>query len=177
MNQIKVNGNLRKGDGQYELGHVYWLDVARKSDTVDTLMVISPEDNLIEGNVCVKGHMKAAWIKDMGVPVFIVPESVEAAENDGTSEAIVTGTVKRDLVLRKTHGGRQIVTLLLVTDEGQIPVLLWNGTAKNAVSRYKAGDKVRIKGRLQSRTYKSRKTNDKTTYELSAGRIDPVKGE
>lgn len=176
MNKIEVSGNLKKGDRKYASGYFYQLDVARRSGTVDTLMVLSTDDRLMEGDVFITGHVRSEYIHGLGVPVFIVPEKVEAMQDgtDGFSETVITGTLKADPACHNTRTSKVISTVLVITDEGTVPVLLWGGTAKKAAETYKAGDRIQVAGRLQSRNYPDRKGNEHTTYELSANRIEPA---
>lgn len=177
MNKITINGILRKGNARYNSGHVYWLDVTRKSGTVDTLLVLSPNDELIEGSVHVTGHMAAGYLKELGVPVYIVPETVEACSEGGLSEAVITGILKKDPLCRKTHSGKAITSLHIKTDKGQIPAILWGSTATDAVNTFHAGDMVTVVGRLQSREYPNKKGGNRTTYELSGNKIEACEAE
>lgn len=173
MNKVEVNGMLRKGTHAYESGSLYWLDVTRKSGTVDTLMVLSPDDGLTEGSVNMSGTLKAEYINGVGVPVFIVPESVVIGKDDGHSETVVTGVLKKRPECRKTHGGKLIASILVNVDGSQVPVILWGTTARNAEKTLNSGDMVKVSGRLQSREYTDRKKNQRhTTWELSATSIE-----
>lgn len=177
MNKITINGILKKGNVRYAPGYVYWLDVTRKSGTVDKLLVISPDDGLMEGSVYITGHMAARYLKDLGVPVYIVPETVEECTDSNLSEAVITGILKKDLVCRNTHKGKCITTLHLKTDDGQIPAILWGSTAMDAVNTFHAGDMVKVIGRLQSREYPDKKRCKHTTYEISGHTIEAFDGE
>lgn len=177
MNKIRVSGNLRRGDINYPQGHVYWLDVTRSSDTVDTLMVISQDDTLTEGEVLITGYMAAEYIKNVGIPVFIVPETIEEKGEDNISAAEVLGYLKVDPEWKTTKKKKVIASVLMMTDTGPIPVLMWGGTAKMASEKYKAGDMLRMTGRLQSRGYTDKKGNKRTTYEVSVKRIYDIREE
>lgn len=172
MTEITISGNLRRGEGEYDSGKVYWLDVARKSGTVDTLMVLSPKEDLITGDVHIKGQIKAEFIKGMGVPTFIVPESVEAGEADGVSEAVIEGTLKNVPKCRSTSKAKIITTIIIKTDEGHIPVILWGSVAKRAERSFQAGIRLKVMGRIQSREYPDRKGNKRTAYEVSATKVE-----
>lgn len=172
MNKITINGILRKGNARYNPGHVYWLDVTRKSGTVDTLLVLSPDAGLTEGSIRITGHMAAEYLKEFGVPVYIVPEAIEECNEDNVSEAVITGILKDNPLCRKTHGGKSITSLRIKTDKGQIPAILWGSTATDAANTFHAGDMVKVTGRLQSREYPSKKGGSRTTYELSGNNIE-----
>lgn len=173
MNKIEVYGNLTKTDKKYVPGYVYELAIRRKSGTIDTIMVISPESGLMEGSVHITGHVRSEYIHGVGVPVFIVPEMIEAGtEESGFSETVVTGTLKDVPKCRSTKSGKAVATILVITEEGTIPTLLWGGNATSTAETYKAGDRIRVTGRMQSREYPDKKGNIHTTYELSASRIE-----
>lgn len=183
MNQIKISGVLKKGDRKYPQGQLYWLDVTRRSGTVDTLMVLSADEDLEEGEVTISGVLKSDFIYSVGVPAFIMPEIVEPGSEEGVSEAVVTGRLKKDLEVRVTGKHKDanpkkkpmdLCNVLVVTEDGQIPVLLWEGLARSAAKKFKAGDEVKVTGRLQSRSFMDRKREHHTTYELSAFAIEPA---
>ena len=184
MNEIKICGNLRKEDKKYEDGHLYLLEVKRKSGFLDKLMVLSPDDTLTCGSVCITGHIKSDYIEGLGVPVFIIPDMVESVGKDDRelkpengdyfSRTTITGKLKTAPVCRKIKDGF-ISTVLVVTEDGTVPVLLWNDTAKAAAEKYKAKDEVKVSGRLQSRDYPDKNGVWHTTYELSARKFNAVK--
>lgn len=173
MNEITVSGTLKKDGSKYKPGCLYWLDVMRKSGVIDKIMVFSRDENLMEGDVLITGCVKAEYIQGLGVPVFIVPDSIEPMQDDKNriSEVTVLGILKADPVLRTIKSGKYISTIILMTAEGPVPILLWNGNAKIASETYKAGDMLKVTGRLQSREYSDRKGKKHTTYELSAHKI------
>lgn len=176
MNRIRIHGILRRGDKEYVPGYLYWLDVARRSGTIDRLIVLSPDPALIEGEVYITGHLHAEYLDKVGVPVFIVPEAVEPGISDGTSRAELTGIIKADPICRFTVGAKTpIASIILKTDEGPIPVIVWGGNAKRAAERLKAGMEVRVVARLQSRMYPDKNGDEHTTYELSASQIGRLK--
>ncbi len=178
MNKIIANGILKKAEKPYDSRYLYWLEVARKSGTIDTVMVLSEDGGLMEGLVKITGALKSEYIHPVGVPVFIVPEMVEPGEEKAevSSEAVVTGTLKHNPVCRTTKKGKNVSTILLITEGGTIPVLLWNDNAKQAPDKFKEGDTLTATGRLQSREYPV-KDGARTTYELSARKIILAEGE
>lgn len=172
MNDSVISGILKKGDKDYPQGCLYMLDVPRRSGTVDSLMVLSHTPDLMEGPVTITGHVKAEYIHKIGVPVYIVPEKIEPAEETGPSKTTVTGRLKEDPVCRKTKQGKAVSTILLVTNDGTVPVLLWGKRAETAPEKFKAGDMLTASGRLQSRDYPDKKGGARTTYELSATSVE-----
>lgn len=174
MNEVAINGVLINEGKEYNPGHVYTLDVTRRSGVTDILLVLSPDGGLLEGEVHITGHVRAEYIRGLGVPLFIVPDSVEAGTADGASRTTVTGMLKADPVCRATKTARSIASICIRTEEGMVPAVLWGKAARDAETKYKAGDMVKVTGRLQSREYPDRKGEWHTTYELSAAGIEPA---
>lgn len=175
MTKITANGVLTKTEERYAGRFAYRFAITRKSGTVDTLLVLSETGNLTEGPVKIEGSLHASYIHAMKcVPVVIYPDNVKTDEDNGYSESEVTGTLKETPVCRKTKGGFSIASVLIITDDGPVPVLVWGEKAEEAVNTFKAGDKVSARGRLQSREYPSRDGNSHVTYELSSKGLEPV---
>lgn len=177
MNKISINGVLTKKDAVYNQNQAYSLSVERKSGTVDTLLVLSPDAGLLEGPVHIEGKLHAEYIHGIGVPAAIIPDTVVPGEADGSSEAEITGILKEKPKCRTTKSGLGVASIRIVTEEGTIPVLLWGGNAANAEKLFDAGDLVGAAGRLQSREYPDRQKVVHTTYELSARGLERMDGE
>lgn len=188
MNKVRIRGMLTKTDIRHGQGLLCWLEVGRRSAAVDRLMVMSPMDGIPEGPVEVTGRLGSGYIPGMGTPAYIVPYTVAAIGKDGmdgTSEAVVTGKLKKAPVLRETHSrrtpdgkvmpGKPITTLLLKTRDGCIPAILWGPHAQKAVGQFRAGSRVQVVGRMQSRQYPDGEGGWRTTYELSARSAEEVK--
>lgn len=184
MSEIKIKGTLKAGDKKYGPGHEYLLEVARKSGNIDTLLVLIKPDGdeqIPTGPVSITGSLKAEYIHGLGVPAYIAPEHIDAISEEElkagpVSEAVVTGRIKSDIKCRKTRGDKIIASMLLKTEDGMIPVILWGGNAKKAEANFKAGMSVTITGRMQSREYPNPKGEGmRTTYELSAVRMEAAK--
>lgn len=181
MNKIMVNGILVKGDTvrqcdlRYNGKQVYTLTVTRKSDRVDHLLVLSPDENLPEGPVCIKGNLHAEYIHYLNsVPVVIFPDLVKPDRSNGYSETELTGIVKAKPKARMTKSGLAITSVLLNTEDGPVPILLWGKNATDAEEMLEAGDVIKVMGRLQSREYPDKKKNNRTTYELSARKFEII---
>lgn len=91
------------------------------------------------------------------------------------NEITLFGTICKEPVYRNTPLGREIVDLLLAVNRpyknsDYIPCIAWGRTAK-MFAQMKVGDKVSIKGRIQSRQYKKtladESTEIRTAYEVS----------
>lgn len=177
MTKININGILTKTKDKCIHKQVYTLEVTRRSGTVDTLLVLSEKDDLPEGTVRIEGnlHASVSYIHSIKcVPVVIFPDVVEPDENNGYSMSEVIGTLKEKPKCRKIKNGLSLASVLIKTEDGPIPVLVWGDKAEEAEKNLKAGDLVKAEGRLQSRTYPDRKKEWHTTYELSSKGLIPV---
>ncbi len=96
------------------------------------------------------------------------------------NEIVLTGFVCKPPVYRTTPFMREITDILLAVNRSYhksdyLPVITWGRNARFAAELV-VGDCVRITGRVQSREYQkllpSGETISKTTYEVSANRIE-----
>lgn len=172
MNRCRINGVLTKTDETFGPRHIYHIEVLRSSQDTDSLLVISERDDLPEGKVTIEGHVCSDYFRKKGVFVYIVPDDVWESD-EPVSETTAEGVIKNDVVPRLTKKGRDICTLVLITDDGHIPVILWGRSAKKAAEKFRKGDTVTATGRLQRRDYPLRNGGMKTTYEISVGKNDP----
>ncbi len=97
----------------------------------------------------------------------------------------LNGFICKAPVYRTTPFGREITDLLLAVNRSYnksdyIPVIVWGRNARYA-RELKVGDNVKIWGRIQSRTYQKRISDEevitKTAYEVSTNRMELVGGE
>jgi primosomal replication protein N len=115
--------------------------------------------------------------------VFSYFDPVEDCYDD-TNVAILDGKICKKDSLRKTASGKHyihyIVANNIVTEDGQklnsyIPCVAWGKTAKDIENNYAVGDAVSIKGRLQSREYKKRLSENeieiRMAHELATNEI------
>lgn len=172
MNRCKINGMLAKTGDTFGPRHIYSLEVPRMGDGLDTLMVISKDGDLPEGRVTVEGTVRAEYFRRKGVLVYIEPETVTFSD-EAVSVTTVSGTLKNDPMPHKTKKGRDMCNLVLITDGGPVPVIVWGRTAKNAPHDFRSGDILTAEGRFQSREYPTKNGERKTTYEISVGRGNP----
>lgn len=168
----------------------FTLSVNRLSGAADIVRIQAPQplvtDDEFQANtpVSVVGHLRSFNNKS-GVGNRLVL-SVLARElktgNDGYVNSLtLTGTLCKPPTYRKTPLGREICDLLLAVSRyhgrsDYLPCIAW-GTHARSCSELKTGDRVNVKGRLQSREYT--KTEDgieviKTAFEISASEIIPI---
>lgn len=172
MNRCRISGILKPTDDTFGTKHIYRLDIERAPDDKDSLIIMDEHGNLPEGSVTIEGTIRAEYFRKKGMLIYVDPDSIDLF-GSGPSYTTVEGTVKNEVMLRKTKKGRDVCTLLLNTDSGPIPVILWGRSARNAPDMFKTGDRVHAQGRLQSRRYPIKGGGEGTTYEVSVGRDDP----
>ena len=96
----------------------------------------------------------------------------------------LTGNLCRKPVYRRTPMGREITDLLLAGTRrygkaDYLPCIVWGGLARQA-ARWEAGDRVRLRGRLQSRNYikvQNQEAVEKVAFEVSVMAVERVKRE
>lgn len=102
---------------------------------------------------------------------------VEFFEN----ELVLTGTICKKPIYRKTPLGREICDIMLAINRryrrsDYIPLITWGRNARIA-DEYKTGDVITVTGRVQSREYTKVIDNEeitKTAYEVSVSSIEAV---
>ena len=106
----------------------------------------------------------------------------EEADNKNPNTLYLNGFICKEPVYRTTPFGREITDLLLAVNRSYnksdyIPIIAWGRNARFA-KNLKVGDNVKIWGRIQSRTYQKRisdeETITKTAYVVSTNRIELV---
>ena len=111
-------------------------------------------------------------------PLFPAP-----AQEDSNQVRLV-GNLCRKPVYRRTPLGREIADLLLAVNRGcgkadYLPCIAWGGQARRA-GWWNVGDRVCVRGRLQSRRYRKVIGSDvveKVAYEVSGILVERVVSE
>ncbi|MCD8181578.1 MAG: single-stranded DNA-binding protein [Firmicutes bacterium] len=107
------------------------------------------------------------------------------AENKNPNSLYLNGFICKKPVYRTTPFGREITDMLLAVNRSYnksdyIPIIAWGRNARFA-RNLDVGDNVKIYGRIQSRTYQKRLSDDetvtKTAYEVSINRMELVESE
>jgi primosomal replication protein N len=107
--------------------------------------------------------------------VFSYFDTVEDCFED-TNKALIDGKICKKDSLRKTTSGKHyihyIVANNIVTEDGQklnsyIPCVAWGKLAKEIENNYNVGDGVTIEGRLQSREYKKRLSDEEIEIRMA----------
>ena len=115
--------------------------------------------------------------------------SQDIEEMEGSDLAInsiwIDGFICKNPVYRKTPQGREIADVIIAVNRqygksDYIPCIAWGRNAR-FVSRLQVGNRIRLSGRIQSRVYNKKISDDevveKTAYEVSVSKIDLVKEE
>ena len=162
----------------------FFLDVPRLSGAVDTLPVII-EEGILNSAVLADGDMLtiAGQVRSHNVRpdgrrlllIFVFANAILCEDGEPLNDVILEGPICREPTYRRTPLGREICDFLLAVPRAfkradYLPCILWGRTALEA-SRCHTRDRIRICGRLQSRTYtKVTETGseERTAYEISA---------
>lgn len=188
-NQITVRGSLMELPVYSHENHGrhfyrFSLEIPRLSGTVDVLPVVAEERILygidLSGGemLTVTGQIRSHNNRVDGVRrllVFIYATDLMAEDGEALNDAIIEGPLCREPVYRRTPLGREICDVMLAVPRAfkradYLPCILWGRTAQE-VSQCHTRDRIRIVGRLQSRTYTKMTDNgpiERTAYEISA---------
>lgn len=111
--------------------------------------------------------------------VFVREITFPEEKAEEPNSILLTGYICKEPVYRMTPFGREITDLLLAVNRhfnktDYIPVIAWGRNAKYTKSM-SIGDKIRIDGRLQSRsytkTYSDGHVEEKVAYEVSSSMV------
>ncbi len=197
-NYVTVKGKLTGGvtyshDFERKGFYITYLSVERKSRVPDRIPLIVPES-----------IMTKAWRKE-GQAVEVLGEyrSYDHYENEklkleltvyvkeyhfirkelepvSLNQVVLEGNLCKRPVYRTTPAGREITDLLVAVNRDYrkadyIPCICWGRNARR-MRRRKTGTRVRLKGRIQSRTYIKHERDGKdrrlVAYEVSVSKIE-----
>lgn len=175
------------GEGFY----VFDMNVLRRSGIKDTLPVMISErmcniesikvGTLYEVMGTFRSYNKHEDIKKRLVLSVFATEIRELDEEEFTKKnsIMIEGYVCKETIYRKTSLGREIADLLIAVNRAYdksdyIPCIVWGRNARYA-SSLKVGQRVKLKGRIQSRKYVKKigeeENETRVAYELSASQI------
>lgn len=157
------------------------LQVPRLSGTPDTLPVLVPEALLtavrLEDPLRVRGQLRS-FNNRSGVGSRLVltvyAQRLEAGLGEPWNQILLSGTLCKPPILRRTPLGRQICDLMLAVPRrygraDYLPVIAWGQLAVQA-SALTVGDPLALEGRVQSRTYHKvtgQGSEERVAYEVS----------
>ena len=178
-----------------EVFYTFMLDTPRLSETQDTVKVTISEKFLAGGNidvgdkVIINGQFRSYNnFTNIGnkliLTVFVkdIRRMLEDEKEESLNSISLTGYICKKPVYRTTPFGREIADILLAMNRSYnksdyIPCIAWGRNAKFAEC-LNVGDKVSIKGRIQSREYQKRlsetEVESKVAYEVSVSRLETV---
>ena len=111
--------------------------------------------------------------------VGVSPEDVISTAND-KNEILLDGHICKQPIYRKTPLGREIADILLAVNRpygktDYLPTIFWGRNAR-FVSTLPVGQRLKVDGRIQSRTYikqiSKEETEERTAYEVSASKVE-----
>lgn len=202
-NQVKIMGEVASA---FTFSHevfgerFYMVDVLvkRLSKTVDRIPILISE-NLMDvtcdytGEFIVASGQYRSYTRHeeeknrLILSVFVKEVAFLDEEPDGavTNFILLDGYICKSPVYRKTPLGREITELLLAVNRAYgksdyIPCICWRENARYA-SGFKIGEHVKITGRIQSREYIKRSSEEekevRTTYEVSINSFEEIEDE
>lgn len=181
------------GEGFY----IVYVKVPRLSDAYDTIPImfserlISPDSIVTDQRMTIEGQFRSYnnYDNDSGhkLMLTVFAREIELVEeevpNENPNQIILNGFVCRKPVYRTTPFGREIADVLLAVNRAYnksdyIPCIAWGRNARFAGS-FEVGDNIRIWGRIQSRTYQKKLSEDeieeRVAYEISVSKMEVVK--
>ncbi|MBQ9762280.1 MAG: single-stranded DNA-binding protein [Oscillospiraceae bacterium] len=166
----------------------FTLDVKRLSGAVDHLPVVA-EQRLLEQidlsggeMLAVTGQIRSHNIRTDGVRrllIFVFATTIVAEDGDPLNDVLLEGPLCREPTYRHTPLGREICDVMLAVPRAfhradYLPCILWGRTAQEVAACH-TRDKIRICGRLQSRSYTKltdEGPQERIAYEISALNAD-----
>ena len=162
----------------------FLLEIPRLSGAVDRLPVVAEEQVLEQMDLSggemltVEGQIRSHNIHIEGrrhLLIFVFAGAVLAEDGEPINDCILDGPICREPTYRRTPLGREICDVMLAVPRSfrradYLPCILWGRMAQEA-SRCHTRDRLRIYGRLQSRSYTKLTENgpeDRIAYEISA---------
>lgn len=162
----------------------FTLSVPRLSGTVDHLPIVAEEAilnamDLSGGEMLrIEGQIRSHNQRENGIRrllIFVFAQQIQSEEGEPINAVTMAGPLCRNPTYRRTPLGREICDVMLAVPRAfhradYLPCILWGRTAQD-VALCHTSDRIRIHGRLQSRTY-TKQTDDgpqeRTAYEISA---------
>lgn len=202
-NQVTISGEIASEftdcyKVNSEKFYSFFVNIPRKSGFIDVLPVIVSErivdvsQNMTGLNVIINGQYRS-FNKANGEKIKLVL-SVFAKELEFVDEPLtgfdnntiyLEAVVVKNPIYRKTPYGREIGELLVAVNRSYgkadyIPCICWGRDARFSAS-FKVGDKLIIRGRIQSREY-SKKINEfeseqRIAYEVSVNEVGVARNE
>ena len=198
-NRVKLKGEVKTGlefshDLRGERFYKTIVEVNRLSEEKDLIPVIvsedilNPEMDYVGQTVTVRGSYRSFNRQEgertkLELFVFANEFDLDMIEEDETNNLIqLSGFVCKPPIFRQTPKGRLIADVMVAVNRNYdrsdyIPCVCWGESAKKA-AEYAVGDEIALEGRIQSRTYNKRISEDeveeRVAYEVSVARINKI---
>lgn len=201
----KVTGEKNFSHEIYgEKFYVFDLEIPRLSGNADIIPItvserIATDEMLTEGkNLLVKGQFRSYNSYDtqknrliltvFAKDVIEVEEKPEDEDNEMvkkdmvTNEVVLIGYICKKPIYRQTPFGREIADILLAVNRAYnksdyIPCIAWGRNARFC-QNLEVGTKVKLVGRVQSRTYEKKyedgTVENRVAYEVSVGSLEII---
>lgn len=191
----KITSEIEFSHQMYGEGfYIMKIEVPRLSDTVDILPVtvserlISIMDIKVGDLVGVVGQLRSYnKIVDgsnrLILTIFARDVNFIEEISKAPNQMFIDGFVCKDPVYRTTPFGREITDILVAANRpynksDYIPVIAWGRNARFS-SKLEVGSHIRIWGRVQSRTYEKKVSDEvvlsRVAYEVSITKMESVK--
>ena len=164
--------------------YIFPLETLRLSGTPDRLNVVLRESMLscaelspgsrvrVEGELRSYNNRSGAGSR---LVLTVLARNLAPWEGVDDDRVVLTGTICKKPCLRVTPMGREICDLILAVSRryrrsDYIPVILWGALARQ-MGRAQVGDRITVRGRLQSRVYTKvidGESFQRTAFEVSA---------
>lgn len=189
LNHIELCGTMA---GAPEFSHEshgkrfyqFMLEVERLSGTADCLRIVVPEtlmaQTLLECGSCIRvcGQIRSFNSRtehSRRLIISVFSETIEICDCAPDNHVILTGSICKPPVFRRTPLGREICDVMLAVNRpyrraDYLPCIFWGITAQE-ISVLEVGTTLTVEGRLQSREYiKALETGSekRVAYEVSA---------
>lgn len=202
-NQAQVTGVIKSEfifshEIYAEKFYMFMLSIPRLSGTDDSVRIMVSERLLATENfsigdrVDIEGQFRSynSFEKPNENKLVLTIFAKDIQRNDGEKNhnpntLYLNGFICKAPVYRTTPFGREITDLLVAVNRSYnksdyIPVIAWGRNARYAKT-LSVGDNVRVWGRIQSRDYQKRISEEevitKTAYEVSVNRMELVEAE
>ncbi len=111
--------------------------------------------------------------------ITVLAQTIAPGHGDPCNQVLLTGTLCKDPVLRRTPLGRDICDLLVAVNRryrraDYLPCIAWGSLALGC-ARLRTGTALTLEGRLQSRTYVKtigEQTQERTAFEISVSALE-----
>ena len=174
--------------------YTFSLNIPRLSGANDSIRIMISERLIMDGDykkcdkVEVSGQFRSYNSYENGSNKLILTVFAkdicryDEDENKNPNMLYLNGYICKEPVYRTTPFGREITDILLAVNRSYnksdyIPISAWGRNARFA-KNLQIGDNVKLWGRIQSRNYQKRISDDevitKTAYEVSINRMELV---